>query len=359
MNLNNIEWGEFEIGKIFSIENCKCSNVSILENGNMPYVGATNRNNGVLKFVKPVEKLITKGNCIAFICDGEGSVGYSIYKSEDFIGSTTVKVGRADSLNKYTASFIITIADTVRSKYNFGFKRNETHLKKERVLLPINLKKEPDFAFMEQYMRQKENIKLSKLQNHISKRIEQVKEFKQVEPLNQKEFGEFEIGKLFNLFPGKSKGLNHLGKISSGINYLGATNLNNGVLAYVDSKGYEEMIQKGNSIAFIRNGEGSMGFSIYKAEDFIATSDISVGYSENLNREIGLFITTIADRIRGKYNFGYKRSDTRLKKEKLQLPIDQNGQPDYEYMENFIKKLEYEKLSKYIEIKTTNAQQAV
>ena len=63
-----------------------------------------------------------------------------------------------------------------------------------------------------------------------------------------------------------------------------------------------------------------MGFSIYKAEDFIATSDISVGYSEKLNREIGLFITTVADRIRGKYNFGYKRSDTRLKKEKLKYP---------------------------------------
>lgn len=101
MDLKNIQWGEFEIGKIFKIENCKCSNVSLLQNGIMPYVGATNRNNGVLKFVKPIEKLITKGNCIAFICDGEGSVGYSIYKEENFIGSTTVKVGRNQYLNKY------------------------------------------------------------------------------------------------------------------------------------------------------------------------------------------------------------------------------------------------------------------
>jgi hypothetical protein len=355
MNLDNIEWGVFEIGKIFSIENCKCSNVSLLENGNIPYVGATNRNNGVLKFVKPDKKLITKGNCIAFICDGEGSVGYSIYKSEDFIGSTTVKVGRNNNLNKYTASFIITIADTVRSKYNFGFKRNETHLKKERILLPINIKKEPDFEFMEHYMRQKKNEKIAKFQKHFSTRTKQINDFKEVETLDEKEFGEFEIGKLFKLFPGKSKGLNHLEKNNSGINYLGATNTNNGVLAYVNSNGNEKMIQKGNSIAFIRNGEGSMGFSIYKAEDFIATSDISVGYSEKLNREIGLFITTVADQIRGKYNFGYKRSDTRLKKEKLKLPIDKKGQPDYEYMENFIKKIEYEKLTKYIERKTTNA----
>ena len=68
---------------------------------------------------------------------------------------------------------------------------------------------------------------------------------------------------------------------------------------------------------------------------------------------IGLFITTIADKVRGKYNFGYKRSDTRLKKEKLQLPIDKDGQPDFDYMVNYIKKLEYEKLKKYMKYKYT------
>jgi hypothetical protein len=95
--------------------------------------------------------------------------------------------------------------------------------------------------------------------------------------------------------------------------------------------------------------------SIYKSEKFIATSDITVGYFQFLNREIGLFVTTIADRIRGKYNFGYKRSDTRLKKEIVQLPINKNGQPDYEYMENYIKRIEYDKLTKYLTRKTTNA----
>ena len=103
-----------------------------------------------------------------------------------------------------------------------------------------------------------------------------------------------------------------------------------------------------------------MGYSVYKAEEFIATSDISVGYSDRLNREVGLFITTIADKVRGKYNFGYKRSATRLKKEKLLLPIDEKGNPDYEYMENFIMQLEYKKLKKYLVIKRrANAQQVV
>ncbi len=125
--------------------------------------------------------------------------------------------------------------------------------------------------------------------------------------LKNKKWGEFEIGSLFELSQGKSKGLNHLTKKNTGINYLGATSLNNGVLCQVVED--KQFVHKGNAIAFIRNGEGSMGYSVYKAESFIATSDISVGYNPKLNRFIGTFITTVADKVRGKYNFGYKRSE--------------------------------------------------
>lgn len=141
---------------------------------------------------------------------------------------------------------------------------------------------------------------------------------------------------------GKSKGLNHLRRQKNGISYLGATNLNNAVLDYVEP--VPELIQKGNCIAFIRNGEGSMGYAVYKEEDFIATSDISVGYNPNLNKYNGMFITTIADRIRGKYNFGYKRSAQRLAKEILTLPATPNNTPDWQYMEAYMRSLESQQI---------------
>ena len=156
---------------------------------------------------------------------------------------------------------------------------------------------------------------------------------------------------LRDLFPvleaGKSKGLNHLKKQKDGISYLGATNLNNAVLDFVEP--VPELIQKGNCIAFIRNGEGSMGYAVYKEEDFIATSDISVGYNELLNRYNGMFITTIADRIRGKYNFGYKRSAQRLAKEILTLPATADNQPDWDFMEAYMRQQEKSILKPTIE----------
>ena len=155
---------------------------------------------------------------------------------------------------------------------------------------------------------------------------------------------------LCDLFPtliaGKSKGLNHIEKSNNGISYLGATNQNNGVLCFVSRD--KAAIQKGNCIAFIRNGEGSMGYSVYKAEDFIATSDITLGYNNHLNRYTGTFITTIADRVRGKYNFGYKRSTNRLSKEIITLPVDNNGFPDWKYMENYMRNIESEQILKYL-----------
>ena len=92
-----------------------------------------------------------------------------------------------------------------------------------------------------------------------------------------------------------------------------------------------------------------MGYSVYKKEDFIATQDISVGYNKNLNQYNGMFITTVADRVRGKYNFGYKRNQQRLENEILTLPVDENGNPHWDYMSKFMQKIEAEKLEKALE----------
>lgn len=344
MDLKNIKWGEFEIGKLFTIENCKCSNVSLLQNGNMPYVGATNRNNGVIKFVKPVDKLITKGNCIAFICDGEGSVGYSIYKNEDFIGSTTVKVGRNKNLNNDIASFIITIADTVRSKYNFGFKRNETHLKKEKILLPLNKNGEPDYFFMEQFIQNKKNEKLTKFQNYISQRIIETKSFKEIVPLTEKNWEEFNLNDIFpNIQRGKrlKKDDHKKGKIP----YVSSTALNNGIDGFVGNTNNVRVFSNCLTIA----NSGSVGATFYHPFSVIASDHVTKLENRKLNNFAYLFISTVSKRLSEKYSFNREINDNRIQKEKILLPVNSKKEPDYEYMENYIKKIEFEKLTKYIQ----------
>lgn len=154
--LNIDTWSYFQLsgdGGIFEIEPCKCSNAGqLLEDGDdIEYIGAKKDSNGVMRRVKFREELITRGNCIIFICDGQGSVGYTNYIEDSFIGSTTLSVGRNARLNRYNAIFLVTVLDRERYRYSFG-RKYKTNLSKARVLLPAK-NNEPDWDFMEQYIK--------------------------------------------------------------------------------------------------------------------------------------------------------------------------------------------------------------
>ena len=152
MTLNTTNWKEYRIEDIFKLEKCKCGNAGELIDGNdLFYIGAKKSDNGVMKSVENDNKLMTKGNCIVFICDGQGSVGYSNYMEKDFIGSTTLTAGYNNNLNKYNALFIVSVLDKEKYKYSYGRKYGP-HLKKAIIKLPTK-NNEPDWKYMENYIK--------------------------------------------------------------------------------------------------------------------------------------------------------------------------------------------------------------
>jgi len=62
-----------------------------------------------------------------------------------------------------------------------------------------------------------------------------------------------------------------------------------------------------------------------------------------------LFITNQITQQKDKYNYGYKMGTGRLKRQRIMLPITDDGQPDYEYMEQYIKAVIFGKYKKYLE----------
>jgi len=147
------KWGEYLLDELFVFENCLCSIARNLSDGSdIYYIGAKKNDNGIIRKVAYDHKLITKGNCIVFICDGQGSVGYSNYMDKDFIGSTTLTVGRNCHLNKYTAMFLVTILDLESPKYSFG-RKYKTKLKDTIIKLPQSSDGSPDWAYMESYIK--------------------------------------------------------------------------------------------------------------------------------------------------------------------------------------------------------------
>lgn len=160
LHINTNDWVDFLIPEIFDeIESCKCSNASafLADGEDIEYIGAKKKNNGVMYRVQYNEKLLTKGNCVIFICDGQGSVGYTNYIENDFIGSTTLSVGRHKKLNKYSGLFLVTVLDIERYRYSFG-RKYKSNLKKSKIRLPAiynssENKYIPDWDFMENYIK--------------------------------------------------------------------------------------------------------------------------------------------------------------------------------------------------------------
>lgn len=148
-------WKLFNIELLFHPRKCKCSNASsLLTFGNeIAYIGAKRIDNGVMYYVQRREELVTKGNCIVFIGDGQGSVGYCIYQPEDFIGSSTLLAGYNSNLNEYNAQFIISILNKERYRYSFGRKYNQKTIRKCEILLPSTEQGEVNWQFMEDYIK--------------------------------------------------------------------------------------------------------------------------------------------------------------------------------------------------------------
>lgn len=335
LSLQDREWKAFLLKDIFTINATSSSidkNNLLRENGAYPYVTRTDTNNGISSFViKQPDYRNDASNCITVGLDTQTV----FYQENDFYTGQNIQVLRNNQLNSVNSKFLIPLVKNVLSIFSWGGNgATLTRLRRSKIVLPVNEQDHPDYAFMEQYIRERES---QILQNYIVKIETDIQGERNILPLGEKEWKEFYIGDIFTLIPGKGKGANHLESNPKGLSYLGATNRNNGVMGFVSYT--EDLVQEGNCIAFIRNGEGSMGYSVYKAESFIATSDITVGYSPFLNRYTGLFLTVVADKVRGKYNFNYKRSDTRLKKELLQLPVNDKGLPDWEYMELYARNL--------------------
>ncbi|EPZ58997.1 type I restriction modification DNA specificity domain protein [[Clostridium] sordellii ATCC 9714] len=66
-----------------------------------------------------------------------------------------------------------------------------------------------------------------------------------------------------------------------------------------------------------------------------------------MNKYVYLFIATLTSRLSGKYNFNREINDKRISREKIVLPINKLGNPDYEYMEQYIKNIMIDKYEQY------------
>ena len=94
-----------------------------------------------------------------------------------------------------------------------------------------------------------------------------------------------------------------------------------------------------NHITVSLNGAGS-GYFSYHNYGFAANSDCGILIERKpLTPNIALFLCTILNKIGENYGYEEKINKTKLFAESIKLPIDSLGNPDFAYMETYMKSI--------------------
>ena len=154
--------------------------------------------------------------------------------------------------------------------------------------------------------------------------------------LNINEWQEFKISDLFNIVKGSNPTLEGEEKIYP---YISSTASNNGISDYKESKKYHS----GNVLTVSANGACMDTF--YQSNDFISCGDVNVLYPihEGFNQYIAIFLIPILELHKFRFGYGRKSNLERIKQITIKLPVTNTKEPDYEFMEEYIKTLPYSK----------------
>ena len=335
------EWREFFVSEIFTkIQRGKRLTKGNQQNGEVPYVSSTAANNGVDNFIGNSKGVRIFENCLTLA--NSGSVGSTFFHHHTFVASDHVTALILERPNKYIYLFLSGIIRRLEEKYSFNREINDKRIQREKILLPVNSDGLPDWQFMEDFIKQKEQKQIVDLKDYYADKA--VELMISTGSLKNTEWQEFKIGKIFEqLLRGNNKGHSNE-DCQFGVSYNGAKYNDNGVTGFVETNG-KFKIFKGNAIVFVMTGEGSVGLSVYKKEDFVPSSNVFVGYSSVLNRWNGLFLVTAINNGADRYNYGYIRNEKRLFNEKILLPVNSDGLPDWQFMEDFMKQIERDKIT--------------
>jgi hypothetical protein len=118
--------------------------------------------------------------------------------------------------------------------------------------------------------------------------------------------------------------------------YITSTDDNNGVTSYVK----EEPTNSAGTIT--ANRGGSVGYFFYQPLPYKSTPvDVRILTPKfKINPYIGLFLKTILQLEKYRYNYSRKMGSDRLSEFRIKLPA-LNTQPDWQFMEDYIKSLPY------------------
>lgn len=329
MSVEISNWKEFRVGDLFDIHPTKTIegvNAEMCNGGKTPLVVNQSYNNGVAGMCnfEPTEK----GGIITFSDTWEGNTFF--YQPEDFIGFAHVQgMYPKQYITPKCMLFLCTMLDfDARGRYSYGRKKRRDIIAEVRLKLPADNEGNPDWEAMESYIDSLHHKPLTtkNKRNNIPK-------------LKIDDWKEFRINDLFTVE--LSKGDIKEDDVETGnVPLVSSGENNNGIVKHIIPEGDGKAVMfDGNKITI-----DMFGNAFYQREPFYAVSHGRVNILSPkflLNQYIGLFIISIIKKEQFKYSYGRAVYSNVAGNMIIKIPVTVNGDPDWNFMENYIKNLSY------------------
>lgn len=335
-----------------------------LENQGHPYIVRTALNNGLKGFLNEDEKYLNEGNTISFGQD----TATMFYQEKPYFTGDKIKIlkPKYSRFGKANALFFITEMTKSFSNFSWGSTSFSVDtISDQQVSLPITPENKIDFDFMEAFIRELEEERIRELAAYLkvsgfdNYKLSKCESFA-LAHFNELKWKEFNLINVFDVKNTHNILSNEIKKDSGSVPYLCASSVNNGVSSYISYK--EELVEKGNCI-FI----GGKTFVVsYQEKDFFSNDSHNLAlYVKDLQptKLNQLYLATCVYKgLNHKYTWGDSISGTKIKSDRIMLPIASGDSPDYAFMETFIsavQKLVIKDVVLYADKKIAATKQAV
>jgi len=335
--IDTCKWGEFLVGELFDIHPTKAykmTNSTLMEkDGINEVIVNSSFNNGVGGYTN--QKNTEDGGIITF--SDTTSSDSIFYHENPFVGYAHVQgmypIGKYKKYwTQYSYLFFVTIFKrrAIGLNYNYVNKFTRNSASRMIVKLPINNIGEIDFKYMENYIKHVENNVGTSITSITSEKYMQKK-------CNIDSWKKFNLYDIFEIDSGTKLDRIAMKFDNPTINFVGRSGINNGVTACVDEVEGCKPYKAGNLTLAL--GGAYLGSCFVQDKDFYTSQNVVVLIPKfDMSFNTKQFICSmIFKEGQTHYKAFIDELNRHIKTDfSIKLPVNNNGDIDYEYIDNYI-----------------------
>ena len=228
-------------------------------------------------------------------------------------------------LNVYSAGYLVSIIRKAISNFAYLDQLSSTVLAELEFALPATPDGQPDWDYMESYMKA--------VMEESEKSFENLKEVDGIKHLiDVSGWGEFDVNNFFTVLSGRNK-LSNVDIDGGDTPVYSSNSFNGGIFGYT-TKEPDYVVDETNPF-YVTFGDHTKAVNIAD-KSFCVMDNVKILTTEIRNYDVLYFI--IISWLRNVPDLGYARHWSIAEASKIHLPIDANGKPDWQYMEDYMRR---------------------